>query len=61
MQEAGVSMSALQYKLKSLGLVARQLPSSKTLNDLTLENSPLIPFEELSQMAYENILLTKGA
>ena len=61
MQEAGVSLSALQYKLKSLGLVARQMPWSKTLNDLTLENSPLIPYEELSQMTYENILLTKGA
>ncbi len=56
-----MSLSALQYKLKSLGLVARQMPWSKTLNDLTLENSPLIPFEELSLMTYENILLTKGA
>ena len=61
MEEAGVSVSALQYKLKSLGLVARRLPSSKTLNDITPENSPLIPFEELSRMAYDNILLTKGA
>lgn len=61
MEEAGVSVSALQYKLKTLGLVARRLPSSKTLNDLTLENSPVIPFEELSRIAYDNILLTKGA
>jgi FkbM family methyltransferase len=61
MEEAGVSVQALQYKLKSLGLVARRLPSSKTLNDITLENSPLIPFDELSRMAYDNILLTKGA
>jgi FkbM family methyltransferase len=61
MEDAGVSVSALQYKLKSLGLVARRLPASKSLHDVTLENSPLIPFEELSEMPYDNILLTKGA
>ena len=60
MEDAGVSVTALQYKLKSLGLVARRLPGSKTLHDITPENSPLIPFEELSRLAYDNILLTKG-
>ena len=59
MAEAGVSVTAMQYELKSLGLVARRLPSSRSLNDITLENSPLISFEELSEMAYDNILLTK--
>ena len=61
MAAAGVSVDAMQYKLKSLGLVARRLPTSKTLHDITTENSPLIPFEELSQLPYDNILLTKGA
>ncbi|HXT07099.1 MAG TPA: FkbM family methyltransferase [Roseiarcus sp.] len=61
MEEAGIPAATLQCKLESLGLVARRLPASKTLNNVTLENSPLIPFEELSGMAYDNILLTRGA
>ena len=61
MSAAGVSSQAMQQKLASFGLVARRLPASKSLNDVTSENSPLIPFEQLSQMAYDNILLTKGA
>ncbi len=61
MMEAGISVSTLQYKLKSLGLVARRLPTSKSLHDITDENSPLIPFEELSRLDYDNILLTKRA
>ena len=61
MQEAGVSAEALAVTLTDLDLVARRLPSSKTLDGLTPENSPFIRFEELSQMAYDNILLTKRA
>ncbi len=61
MQDAGVSVAALQDKLKSLGLVARRLPTSKTLHDITPQNSPQIPFDELSRLPYDNILLTKGA
>jgi hypothetical protein len=61
MSSAGVSSQAMQDKLASFGLVARRLPTSKSLNDISLENSPLIPFEQLSQMAYDNILLTKHA
>ena len=59
--EAGVSVQALVYKLKSLGLVARWLPTSRNLNNITLENASLIPFEDLPHLAYDNILLTKGA
>ena len=60
MAEAGVAPGAMQEELRGLGLVARRLPTSKTLDDLTLENAPLIPFEELAEMPYDNILLTKG-
>jgi FkbM family methyltransferase len=60
MQDAGVSVAALQDKLKSLGLVARRLPASKTLRDITPQNSPRIPFDELSRLPYDNILLTKA-
>lgn len=59
MMEAGVPAAAMADCLASLGLVARRLPASKSLYDLSLENSPLIPFDELSQMAYGNILVTK--
>ena len=61
MADAGASVSAMQYKLKSLGLVARHLPTSRTLHDISPENSPLISFEELSRLPYDNILLTKAA
>jgi FkbM family methyltransferase len=61
MTDAGASVSAMQYKLKSLGLVARRLPTSRTLHDISPENSPLISFEELSRLPYDNILLTKAA
>jgi FkbM family methyltransferase len=61
MAEAGVSPAAMRDELQSLGLVARRLPRSHSLHDVTPENSPLISFEELSRMPYDNILLTKGA
>jgi FkbM family methyltransferase len=61
MADAGVSPMAMQEELRSLGLVARRLPTSKSLYDVTDENSPLIPFAELSRLPYDNILLTKGA
>ena len=61
MKEAGVSAEALAVALTDLDLVARRLPASKTLDDLTPENSPFLRFEELSRMAYDNILLTKRA
>jgi hypothetical protein len=61
MAEAGVSPAAMNEELQSLGLVARRLPTSHSLHDVTPENSPLISFEELSRMPYDNILLTKGA
>jgi FkbM family methyltransferase len=59
MKEAGVPAAAMADCLASLGLVARRLPVSKSLDNLSQENSPLIPFDELSQMAYGNILVTK--
>jgi len=61
MKEAGVSAEALAVALTDLDLVARRLPASKTLDDVTPENSPFLRFEELSRMAYDNILLTKRA
>lgn len=61
MKEAGVSAEALAVTLTRLDLVARRLPETKTLAGLTPENSPFIRFEELSRMAYDNILLTKRA
>ena len=59
MQAAGVSADAMRDTLTHLGLVARRLPASRSLDDVREENSPLIPFEELSRMAYDNILLTR--
>ena len=59
MAEADVSPQAMQDEIRALGLVARRLPSSHTLNDVTLQNSPLIPFDELARLPYDNILLTK--
>ncbi len=61
MADARVSPADMQDELQSLGLVARHVPTSKSLHDITFDNSPLIPFEELSEMPYDNILLTKGA
>ena len=61
MKEAGVSAEALAVTLTRLDLVARRLPSTKTLDGLTPDNAPFIRFEDLSQMAYDNILLTKRA
>jgi FkbM family methyltransferase len=60
MREAGVSPQAMQEELRSHGLVARKLPASESLNDLTAENAPVIAFEDLSQLAYDNLLLTRG-
>jgi len=37
------------------------VPNSKSLHDITPENSPLISFEELSELPYDNILLTRRA
>jgi len=61
MADAGVSPVAMQAELQSLGLLARRLPTSKSLYDVTEETAPIIPFEELSRLAYDNILLTKAA
>jgi FkbM family methyltransferase len=62
MAEAKVSVTELQEKLESLGLVARRLPYSwPTLVGLSTETSPLISFDELGNIPYENILLTKRA
>jgi len=61
MSEAGVSPAAMQAELKELGLFARRVPNSKSLHDITPENSPLISFEELSELPYDNILLTRRA
>jgi FkbM family methyltransferase len=61
MKEAGVSAEDLAVTLTRLDLVARRLPKTRTLDGLTPENSPFIRFEELSQMSYDNILLTKRA
>jgi FkbM family methyltransferase len=61
MAEAGVSAAAMWEELRGLGLIARHVPKSNTLHDLTPENSPLISFEELSATPYDNILLTRGA
>jgi len=61
MSEAGVSPAAMQQELRDLGLFARRVPTSKSLHDITPENSPLISFDELSELPYDNILLTRRA
>jgi FkbM family methyltransferase len=61
MSEAGVSPAAMQRELRELGLFARRVPTSKSLHDITPENSPLISFDELSELPYDNILLTRRA
>ena len=58
---AGVSVEDIQANLRKLGLIARRLPSSGSLDHLTPENSPLISIDQLSELAYDNILLTKQA
>ena len=58
---AGVSVEEIQANLRRLGLVARRLPKSGSLDQLTLENSALIPIDRLSELAYDNILLTRQA
>jgi FkbM family methyltransferase len=58
---AGVSVAEIQANLRRLGLVARRLPRGGSLHQLTLENSPLIPIDRLSDLAYDNILLTRQA
>ena len=61
MSGAGVSPAAMQRELRDLGLFARRVPTSKSLHDITPENSPLISLEELSELPYGNILLTRRA
>lgn len=58
---AGVAVEEIQTNLRRLGLVARRLPKGGSLDQLTLENSPLIPIDRLSDLAYDNILLTRQA
>lgn len=59
MQDAGVSPLVMAYRLKSLGLIVRSLPRSDTLEHLREEDAPQISFEDLAQMNYGNILITK--
>ncbi len=61
MREAGVPFDEMRAGLERLGLVARKLPPFGSLDHLTSENSPLIPIDRLSELAYDNILLTKPA
>jgi FkbM family methyltransferase len=61
MREAGVPFDEVRDGLARLGLVARKLPPFGSLYNLTDENSPLIPIDRLSDLAYDNILLTKQA
>ena len=61
MREAGVPFDEVRGGLERLGLVARKLPAFGSLDHLTPENSPLIDIDRLSDLAYDNILLTKQA
>ena len=61
MREAGVPFDEVRASIARLGLVARKLPPSGSLDHLTLENSPLIDIDRLGDLAYDNILLTKQA
>lgn len=59
MREAGVPFDEVRSSLQRLGLVARKLPPSGSFDHLTPENSPLIDIDRLSDLAYDNILLTR--
>ena len=61
MREAGVPFEEVRAALERLGLVARKLPPFGSLDHLSEDNSPLLPIEKLSDLAYDNILLTKQA
>jgi FkbM family methyltransferase len=61
MREAGVPFEEVRSGLERLGLVARKLPPFGSLDNLTPENSALIDIERLSELAYDNILLTRKA
>jgi FkbM family methyltransferase len=59
MHDAGVSPGAMYDLIATLGLAPRKLPTSRSLLDVTDENSPLLSLDELDRLSYSNILLTK--
>ena len=59
MLEAGVSPTRLYGLVTELGLTPRMLPTSRNLYELTPENSPVLSLDQLTNLAYSNLLLMK--
>jgi FkbM family methyltransferase len=59
MTEAGVSPARMHGLITELGLTPRLLPTSRNLYDLTPENAPALSFDQLTDLSYSNLLLTK--